>query len=223
MSKAWFFGDSLTFGTGCTPDESYYHEYKTPESKIFPEIITEHFEAAYFNHALPGLSTDSILISFYEKFKEFNSNDIVVIFRGFYDRIDIPNAKGEMRVLHQYGTNQKDTYNNSQFTENELKIISEFGIKFLMDNAVRQKRNDTAFEFIEDALDKLKIRNIIWSPADIHRDTDINKNQRLSIDKHTNGKINDFHFSYPGHIEFAKYLINKFELKYNTNRETIKL
>ena len=217
MSKAWFFGDSLTFGTGCSPDESYYHKYKKPDSKIFPEIIAEHYELGYYNQGQPGLSADSILISFYENFKDITNNDIVIIFRGFYDRIDIPDSKGNMRILHQYGLNQKDTYNNSKFTIEELKLISQYGLKYLMNNPVRYKRNDLAFDYISKTLDKLQIKNYIWGPEEIHPSTEINKNQRLTIDHHTNGEIQDFHFSYPGHIDFAKYIISKLEIKYSNN------
>ena len=222
MSRVYFFGDSITFGTGCTPDEEYYHKYGGPDKKMWPDIVSEYFNSAKFNLALPGSSTPTILNDFYSAFNDIiPSVNKVVLFKGFYDRIDLISNDGQPRVLHQFGTNNKDTYNNNHFSEEELDLIGRYGVKYLMDNPFRIRLFEQTIHYISTTLDRLGIDNIIWGPNELDPLYALNRKFRLTIHYATNGEIEDYHFSYEGHRLFAEWVINQFNKKYNYKKSKL--
>lgn len=219
MSRVYFFGDSLTFGTGCTPDEEYYHKYGGPDKKIWPDIVSEYFNCAKFNKAHPGNSTPTILNDFFSSYNDIIPGvNKVVIFKGFYDRIDLISDDGESRVLHQFGTNNEDTYNNRHFSKENLNLIGRYGTKYLMDNPSRIRQFEQTFHYISTTLDQLGIDNIIWGPNELDPLYELNRKHRLSIYRATNGEIDDWHFSYEGHKIFADWIVDAFSKKYNKNK-----
>ena len=222
MSRIYFFGDSITFGTGCTPDEDYYHKMNTPDRKLWPDIVSEYFDSAKFNLASPGVSTETILKDFYSFFPDIVPGVMkVVIFKGFYDRLDLQTSKGDYKVLHQYGTNENDEYNNKHFSKEEIQLISKYGIRFLMDNSSRIRHYEDTFNYISTTLDRIGIDHIIWQPGDLDPMYELNHHNRLTIAVETEGKIKDYHFSYQGHEIFANWIIKKFNTKYNYTKNKL--
>ena len=224
MSRVYFFGDSLTFGTGCTVDEEYYHKYGGPEEKLWPDIVSEYFKSAKFNKAQPGITTETILDQFYSSYSDIIPGVMkVVLFKGFYDRIDLLSNTGDLRVLHHYGTNRDDSYNDQYFTKEELELISKYGTRFLMDNPSRLRMYEQTFQYISNSLDKMGIEHIIWEPGELDPLYKLNRSNRLSIAYATGGEMMDGHFSYEGHKIFAEWIIEKFNDKYKYKKTKLVL
>ena len=207
MAKLWVFGDSLTAGNGCVDNiplrdggYDYYNQYKGPDDNIWPTILANKIGYEVINLGKSGACNDQIIDLIIDNHYRFNSDDIVIVGKTFYQRFDLPNNKinefvsyyGEsLNVLH------KDVKNN-----NEAETIVNYGVLFC-DSELYKIRQNKRFEFLKESIkDKVKLFHI-WDITEPFRES------IQTIRQHTNNKIKDLHFSFNGHKEMAYFMYRR--------------
>jgi hypothetical protein len=217
MAIIWTFGDSFTAGDGCVENLAirdgnykYYNEYKKPDSDIWPNILGKTIGYDVKNLGKSGASNDYILDSIIDYFFMMESDDVVIIEKTFYQRFDVP--KLNSNEFHtQYGEGlytlsidlKTNKYNKDKL---EIETILNYGTLFA-DNQLFKERQNKRFRFIETLLKTKVDKILIW---------DVESDLRKSIEtigQHTEGKINDYHFSFNGHKTFSELLFKKLYIK----------
>ena len=214
MSKLWVFGDSFTAGNGCLANEEYPLKYKlASEHLIWPEILTKNLNLELVNKGMGLYSNDKIIDSIIEVFNNIQHNDVVIIQKSFVHRFDIPNeidnvlltiAPNSKHMLNWYSnnTNMKKRYNKF-----EMKAIEYIAVT--MDNKLIQERQNKRFNFLEKLIKNKEVKKcFVWDIIEAIQPDNL---KYETIFKATNGKINDGHWSYKGHKDFAEYIIEQIE------------
>ena len=195
MSKLWTFGDSFTAGNGVLPNEPF-PEYKKPEEGIpWPLILSQKLNLELKNKGMGLFSNDKIIDTILENYHFIREGDIVIIGKTFSFRVDIPNKKNDALLTvapgHFYSL-------QNDYTKSEIQSINEFIILF--DSPLVKHRQDFRFNFLKQLIEP-KAKCILWD-VDIWEDYE-------TIKEATNYFIDDSHWSYKGHRDFADFMLNK--------------
>ena len=213
MCTLWTFGDSFTAGDGCVSDliirdggDKYYQEYKTRERDVWPNLLGKMMNLKVMNIGKSGASNDYILDSIIDNFDSISSEDVVIIGKTFYERFDVPKLNTD-EFHTQYGESlyvMNIDLKNNKYDKDKLEIqtILNYGVLFASNNLFK-KRQDKRFNFIEKQLRKRINRILSWHVSDF------TKSVIETISEHTEGKINDYHFSFNGHKELSKIFYKK--------------
>ena len=213
MSKLWVFGDSFTAGNGCLHNEEYTKYKESDDDLIWPEILAKNLNLELVNKGMGLYSNDKIIDSIIEAFDNIQHNDIVIIQKSFVHRFDIPNeidnvlltiAPNSKHMLNWYSnnTNMKKKYNKF-----EMKAIEYIAVA--MDNKLIQERQNKRFNFLEKLIKNKGVKKcFVWDIIEAIQPDNL---KYETIFKATNGKINDGHWSYKGHKDFAEYIIEQIE------------
>jgi len=194
----WTFGDSFTHGNGCLPNEPYFLKYKKSEDDlIWPEIIAKKLNFELKNIGMGMFSNDKIIDSIIKNYEYINKNDIVIIGKTFYHRFDIPNFENNKLITISPNPEKLLSQN---YSKSEIESISYFCS--IMDSNLFKKRQDSRFDFLKKLLIKKEVKKcIIW---DVTTQWDLYQ----TITTETNNEIFDHHWSYKGHLDFSKYILN---------------
>lgn len=207
MNTLWTFGDSQTFGFGCRPDgplSEYYLNYKKEGDDIWPVHLSKKLNCNLKNYGKYGASNDYIFDSIIEVFHEIKENDLVVIGETYHQRFDVEDYRNNELVsilgeisYDEFNDGFKDWINRICRNEEELMTLLNFSLYFSNSELIKN-RYHKRFEFIKTILPK-KTKVLLWS-----WESEINKKVQR-IYHHTKGKINDTHFSFKAHKDFAQY------------------
>jgi hypothetical protein len=211
MNKIWGFGDSFTFGHGCRPDGpvvEYYNEYKKPEDKIWLDWLGEYMNMRPENIGECASSNDTIIDRIIENWYNIKEGDFVVIGITFYSRFDIPiNKKLSSNVLWME-TNTLDENNKIyNLTKEQIEAVLNFRYYFA-NNELYKARQLKRFSFLKQLLEEKNIKYFIWNV-----DSYAGKESMHTIKEDTAGLINDFHFSFKGHYDFANIAVSYTHLR----------
>lgn len=217
MGRIFFFGDSITFGDGCNIGDEYRENYYKEGDKIWTDLVSEYFNMESKNFASSGCSSRSIISSFLKHIPEVTSDDKVVIFTGFYNRYDLTDKKGNNRVITNFLQENGD-FTSNNYSKSDIDLLTKFSLRFILQDSYREAFFDDIFNYVHNNLKDKGIEHLIWSPAQISFYETLNKDGKLTISYHTAGKIKDYHFSFPGHVIFSNWVIEKFESKYTNLR-----
>jgi hypothetical protein len=199
MSNLFLFGDSFTSDI----EIKYVREYKKHGDYHWGEIVANTYNLNLVNLGVGSFSNDRILDKIIENFSTINEDDIVVIGKTFYNRFDIPNKKHKIKdtSLRFTTITPLSQLLNFGFTLEESKAITLFST--IMDDKAFVDRANLRYKFIKDFLHFKKIKScIFWEVEDLW-------NNFESIKTATSDKIDDNHWSYKGHKDFANYILNK--------------
>lgn len=185
MNTLWVFGDSFTFGLGCTPNFpvpddgcSYYAKYYKNLYDVWPNLLGQMLVYDVKNLSKCGASNDMIVESVIDSFEFINQNDIVIIQKtlGNYEKTDI-----------QWSDESNFKTKYRQFTSDKYK-----------------ERQNKRFYFLKNQLLNKIDKVLIW-------DTDDKIVKSIqTISQHSKNEFGDFeHFSFIGHNQFANYIYNK--------------
>ena len=189
INTLWTFGDSFTYGSGCLANEIYPYRYKkSEEDKIWPELVASKFNLKLKNIGMGLFSNDKIIDSIIDNYNYNNKNDLVIIGNTFYSRFDIP-YEGKLITLST--VNLPD--DNNKFL-NDIIVI--------MDDELLKNRQLKRILFIKSLLEKKGVTSIIWEVEKEWNDYEL-------ITIATNNEIFDHHWSYKGHYDFSKYILNR--------------
>lgn len=215
----WTFGDSMTFGFGCNSEchsdvMVSYLPFKKNDDDIWPNHLGKLLNYDVKNLGKNAASNDYIFDLIIDNYDNILPNDVVIINTTLYGRIEVPFKTGTYNILSGYEHN-KITMNERQpqiegvkFQTNETddeKIETLVNFQYHFSNHEFYKnRHRKRFEFIKNRfLSEKKLKFFyMWSLED---DDGIYASFE-TIQQATNGLINDTHFSFNGHFNFAHFL-----------------
>lgn len=212
-NKLWIFGDSFSFGSGCSPNDKYYIDYpeKRTNRGIFPEILSDKYNLELKNLSYPGRSCQHILEDVIHNIANFNEEDFIII--GLSDPVRIAtweelsthNKEVERISINHYtcytGTTEEDIQWRGS-TRNMRKSTLDY-----ITNTVMQFREYEEVNYFNLLVALEKTLNI--SKSFIWGATEWSTYETIFTD--TNKQIEDYHFSWNGHKAFAKDIINRFK------------
>ena len=217
----WTFGDSMTFGHGCS-DECHSHTkeeylaYKKEGDDIWPKHLSKFLDYNLKNLGRNGASNDYILDCIIDNFDNIKENDVVVINKTIHGRIEVPYKDKTYRIPASYEQTKVDLVENNSFIHKvwiteEFKDFGEERIEAFInfqyhfsDHVFYKNRNNKRFDFLKGRLvNEKKVKFcFVWG---LEESIDILRTF-ANIKQDTNGKIDDTHFSFKGHLDFARYL-----------------
>jgi hypothetical protein len=205
MNKLFTFGDSFTFNKSYQEDE-YSISYRKLNDFHWTEVVASNLNLQLVNFGYGSLSNDRIIDSILENHHLIGKNDIVIIGKTFYHRFDIPNNKYKninMPLYKKFTTITPMAYDlliQLGFSEEESKSIIYF-LDLVNDQSFIDRTN-FRYNFIEKFLYSKKISKcIFWEVTDLWTSFE-------DIKTATNNEINDNHWSFKGHRDFANHLLN---------------
>lgn len=216
MSTLWTFGDSMTFGHGCNENcvsdtKIDYLKYKKDGDDIWVNHLSRLLNCEIRNLGKNGVSNDYIFDTILDNFDNIKQDDIVVINTTLYGRMDVPIGDSLCNVLSSY-EGAKNIIKNSE-DENELeKIESVINFQYHFSNhQFYKERHKNRFNFLKNRfINDKKIRFFfMWSLED---DDGLYRSFQ-TIKDHTNGNVDDTHFSFKGHLDFAHYIFSTMDNK----------
>jgi hypothetical protein len=211
MGTLWTFGDSMTFGHGCnklcvSETKKEYLKYKKEGDDIWVNHYGKLLNYNVVNLGKNGASNDYIFDTIIENFDNITKNDVVVINMTLHGRMDVPIRDEVINVLSSYENAIKIMGESAEKDDRE-KIETILNFQYYFSNhQFYKKRHRNRFEFVKNRFknDK-KIRFFyMWSLED---DDGIYRSFQ-TIKQDTNGDINDTHFSFKGHLDFAHFLFS---------------
>jgi hypothetical protein len=209
MNTLWTFGDSMTFGHGCNNNcpsntREDYQKFKKEGDDIWPNHLSKLLNYSVKNLGKNGASNDYIFDSILDNYDDIDKNDIVIINMTLFGRIDVPIGDNVHNVLSMYERADKILSSDAEKENNEIiESIVNFQYHF-SNHQFYKDRHKKRFNYIRDRFKKdKKIKFFfMWSLED---DDNIYRSFQ-TIKDHTQGTINDTHFSFNGHFNFAHYL-----------------
>lgn len=208
MNKIWGFGDSYTFGHGCRPDgpnPEYYHEYKKVDDKIWLDWLGSYMKMRPVNLGEFGCSNDSIFDRIIENWYNIKKDDVVIIGITFHSRFDVPihNKLSPFNWGHKYWIEHGKIPDHYNVTQKEVETVIDFKLYFA-NHELYKERQLKRFHFIEQLLREKNIKYLTWSVNEYVEFDSIH-----TIKEDTNGLIDDLHFSFKGHLNFADIIHKK--------------
>jgi len=205
MNKLFTFGDSFTFNKTHEEDE-YSILYRKLNDFHWAEIIASKLNLELVNFGYGSLSNDRIIDSILENHHLIGENDFVIIGKTFYHRFDIPNNQNiNLPLYKRFTTITPSAYDlliQLGFSKEEGEHIIYF-LNLVNDQSFIDRTN-FRYAFIEKFLYSKKINNcIFWEVTDLWTSFE-------NIKTATNNKINDNHWSFKGHRDFANHLMVNF-------------
>jgi len=218
MNTLWTFGDSFTYGHLCNEGskDKVYLKYKKENDDIWPNHLGKLLNYKVCNFGKTGASNDFIFDTLIDNFDKIKEKDVVIIGKTIYGRNNFPKNNRWLDVSADFEINPFKNYWHpfleKNFTKEEYDTIINFQYYFSYNN-LYQIRYDNRFDFIKNRLiNEKKIHFCyVWYVSDE------NIRNFEKICDATNNKIDDYHFSFTGHYEFAKFLkaeIDKQNIKY---------
>jgi hypothetical protein len=205
MNTLWTFGDSFTYGHGCRPDgpiPEYYENYKSESDDVWPVLLGQMINMEVKNFGKCGASNDYILDSIFDNWDNFKEGDYVITGVTYHDRFDVPLKNNLISIFWDWDK-YVDVSEKALYKKEEIETLINFQYFFCNDEFYKL-RNLKRFNFLDKLLKQSKINSFIW---------DVNFYQYMGrfekIATATNGKIEDYHFSFKGNKDFADMLYKK--------------
>ena len=195
MSKLWTFGDSFTAGNGQLPGEAYLNYKKSDEDVIWPLIISRKLGMELVNKGMGLFSNDKIIDTIITNYNFIEEGDLVIIGKTFPFRVDIPNKTDD--ELLTVAPSHIDSMQN-RYSKSEIEYINK--ILFLFDSEAIAQRQDLRYNFLKQLITK-RATCIIWSSKLFFKFE--------SIRQATDHYLDDSHWSYKGHKDFANFMYNE--------------
>lgn len=218
--KIWFFGCSLTFGSGLELVDSDH-------GSRWSRLVADNFGRVEENRGSPGGSNEMILLNIREDFHNIGPRDWVILQTtfagrtfGFHRESDLPvrfNSmnpnKTDERLLKHHGDEHKfsvlhpKTGTRTYFPHSNSSIqlhkdLSEYCANVRLPYLNKWSNHfEKEFFFYKTILEDKCEKVIYW---------DYNERYAYeTIEQATKGKVQDFHFSVKGHYDFSKKIIGE--------------
>jgi len=205
-NTAWFFGDSFTYGEGCREGFEYYDKIEYDDKRIWTTIVSDKLNLKEKNLGERGCATPKIFSNVIECINEFKEGDYVIISDSLPNRILGVNEK--LKKVQSITTDifEEEYHLDNFFESNDSKYTM---MEYLHQNIIP---NETVWRiFYERQIEQLQkfllsknINCYYWAHELWARST--KKYNRIT--DHSEGKIDDGHFSWIGHREFSEHILN---------------
>lgn len=192
----YLFGDSFTKGDGCNIGFEYYNLESNIPKKKWTDIISEELNQSTKNFGKSGAGSQWIYNKLTYYLDIFKPNDYIFVTDSIFIRqLGVVQDRIEtVGPSYEFETKEREEGN----TLNLIHNIHPFEAQW---NAYYIKH----FEKIKSYLISRNV-NVIYTH---YREFMFQPNKYMNIVTETNGKINDNHFSWKGHQQFADYLLNQ--------------
>jgi hypothetical protein len=208
----WAFGDSMAFGHGCNElcnsnTKELYLPYKKDGDNIWSNHLGKLLNFDVKNLGKNGASNDYIFGSIIDNFDYISEGDIVVINMTLHGRIEVPIGDEIVNALSSYENEMKIRgYDNGGDRQEKIETIINFQYHF-SNHQFYKDRHIKRFNFIKNRLlNEKKVKHVyLWSLEEVNSGIYASFE---TIYKATNGMVNDSHFSFNGHLNFANFLYN---------------
>ncbi len=204
MNTLWAFGDSFTFGHGCRLDgplPEYCSEYKTEVDDVWPNHLGKMLNVDVNNFGKCGASNDFIIDCIIDQWNFIKENDFVVIGVTYHSRFDVPLKNRKALSSIYWGFEDLDLFEGEEKEQMETLVNFQY---FFANHELYKKRHLKRYNFLNKLLKEKKVTTLIWDVDYIQQNTQFEK-----IATATNGKIEDYHFSFKGHLDFANMIYKK--------------
>jgi hypothetical protein len=207
MRTVWVFGDSFSVDFDKNPIKNFYDygQYKGYYPKTWGKLLSEHLDCDYKNFARGGWDNYSILQSFCDNIHNFGPDDLVFVGWSPEERIRLVGGHGQWVPF------------NSAPPNPVYEIEPDIVATLLVSRTEKTNYGYQAHKIVREEVyswenmirHSLKDRFVhIWRWYDPH----IIPRPYETIQKETNGKINDTHWSEKGHIQYVTDLISELNL-----------
>jgi len=204
-----FFGDSFTYGQGCTSDHEYYQRTYDGTQKTWVELMSKYIDDEYTNNGISGVGNQRIFDSIVEQLHIINEKDVVVISRASDTRFMAPNSAGNhdqviINLLLDLDYKYKD------WNDEAHQAVREYFKKVIVPYLPAiTGRFDDIFFYFKRYFESRGIKVIEWNVDDHILTEDGRAKYSIISDEHPD--INDSHWSWKGHEEFFKFIKNKYD------------
>jgi len=211
MNTIWFFGDSFTYGDGCLPGFEYYNTHPSVDNRIWTTRIAEEYSFIEKNLSERGCSTPMIINSLINNLSKIKPHDMVIISDSLPSRTLGVNSK--RRKIELVTTDIFETHHGlDNFFEYEIE--RESFLNHIINNILPYEDIWKVFyekqiESLQTELLNREVEFYFWS----HSMWALRTDSFISIREHTNGKIDDGHFSWEGHSQMTKIISEAIENK----------
>jgi hypothetical protein len=195
MSKLWTFGDSFTAGNGTLPNEPYTNYQQSKEDVIWPLLLSKKLQIPLINKGMGLFSNDKIIDTVIENYHSIQGGDLVIIGKTFPFRIDIPNKTDD--ELLTIAPNHLTSIQN-RYSKTEIESINEMLVLF--DSEAIRQRQDFRFNFLKQLITQ-RSTCVIWSSKLFFKFE--------TIREATDHFLDDSHWSYKGHKDFADFMFSE--------------
>jgi len=204
MNNIWFFGDSFTYGDGCLPGFDYYEKYPSDDMRIWTTRISQQYNSIERNLSERGCSTPMIINSLINNLSNIKFGDIVILSDSLPSRTLGVNSK--RRKIELVTTDIFETHHGlDNFFEYEIE--RESFLNHIINNiipyeSIWKKFYENQIESLQLELLNRGVEFYFWS----HSMWSLRRDSFVRIREHTNGKIDDGHFSWEGHSQMTKII-----------------
>jgi len=223
MGKLWCFGDSFTAGHGCKPGYEYYDNYPDNVGYIWTEIVAKELQLEEVNLGIPGNSLPNIISQIIENLNNFKKGDYVVLtntypFRTLYPNIERSKITELTTDLLIYPDHIGHLPESKQHMESRFKskadkydIVSYISSAILPYEKLWLEFYSTQICLLQDHLLSLGIKALYWDYSLWNSPTSYLRFETIHYG--TQGTVEDGHWSWQGHKDFAKYLLERINKK----------
>jgi len=209
MSRAWFFGDSFTAGTGIEIETEYYKEFG-PGSK-FTSIIAERFNSEEINLGDPGCCNLTILSRILNELEHIKAGDTVVVGNTSPLRDLVP-SKDRSKLIDQKLFDSKPYKDSLAFGNKELsQLLINYCISIKDSNIeLWNSFYVSMFLGLVRYFKSRDIKSLLWDYSVWSEETSPGMKFE-NIKEHSVGKYYDLHWSFNGHRDVASWIISGLE------------
>ena len=216
-NKAWFFGDSFTYGHGCLPGDEYYEHTIKNIQATWTTLVANELKLKEINKGIPGNSTPYIIKQIIDNLINFNTDDTLIISDTHSTRTILYNRRIKeiqpvaTEIIHCQDLNKNSKHFLESYfsTKEEKRIYVEYLYNFIYreesswNSYYENQLNSLLLHLNKLGIDTYFWSHKIWTP----------KIRFNTIAQETKGKIKDGHWSWQGHKDFAEYLLKRIDKK----------
>jgi len=206
-----FFGDSFTYGQGCTPDHEYYQRTYNGTQKTWVELTSKHLDTKFKNYGMPGVGNQKIIDSIIHNLSYIKDGDVVIIGRADDSRFTLPikldkyDFNGYTNILVGMLIEKRDSFN--RWSDEYYNAVLDYTKYVLIPHIkIISQRWDSLYNSFEVYFNSRNVKIIMWNVEEQLR-CSITGGAKYPIISDEEIDINDGHWSWNGHTQFFKQYI----------------
>lgn len=215
-NKLHIFGDSFSLGDGCLPGDEYW-THTNGNGTVWAKLLSDELGLDLQMYAERGASNQEILRILTQNLYKINKDDIVIIGLTDYFRYEVKYDLKYYRVLMETFSNLDDVKNlkyqdDEDVSKEWIHALEEY-MKYihLPNNMLYITEVASSIKSIYKFLKKNSIKTLLWTWDGLYSDVSVNliKTKNEYTIKYAYPEINDMHYSWYGHSEIYKIMLNK--------------
>lgn len=206
VGTLWVFGDSFDYAYELTNENhEYYKKYKTPENKHYSEHIADKYDLDIQTIAFPGHGSANILYYLSKGLPHIKENDYVIL--GMSDVNRLPgfepiNDGGYYMASFSVWYNKEDQEIMKPLSNSFYQTLERYTIDCI--EPVHHYYAEFYYRIFSNILKSVKCKKVFGYTTD---EWGLHEN----IHTHTNGEIENYHWSFDGSKSFAEKIIKIWE------------